>query len=417
MSELTVITLNSKEDFTTEVKEQICRQAADVLILNYPLTTDGDMITNSPFAFLNNIKEFKFKIILGENCTSTDKMFFGCTDLEKAPDLNLENVESLDWMFEDCISLTEVPNYVALKAKSARGMFRHCKSLTEFPKMKMPHDIPMDCITQGCSGLISIPEFKSPKIILECGEDVTDLVRLRTAASDLEEIVINFNVERKLLFGQFTESNSPFSGLPTLSEIKFKITLGPECKSLEGLFFGCSNLRKAPEMDTSKVRNMNCIFQDCTSLTQVPLYETSSCTSMKNMFHGCRSLETIPCYDTRNVETMFGMMEGCANLSRIPKFNTVKVKNFSWFLCGCSKLTSIPKFDTRAAESMCSMFNHCSSLTDIPKLSVRHLTDAEKLFSGYSNESVIARFWGIFKWRKIINRLRTRKGKVNPPVQ
>jgi hypothetical protein len=409
MSELSVITLNSRDDLTQEVKEKIRKQTADVLILNYPLSTDGDVITDSPFAFLNDIKEFRFKIIIGEKCTSTDKMFFGCTRLEKAPELNLENVQNLNWMFEDCISLTDVPNYVALKAQSARGMFRHCKALTDMPKIKMPRGIPMDCITQGCSSLCAIPELKSPRIVLECSDDVTDLVRLRTAAQDLDEIVINFNVERKLLFGQFTESNSPFSGLPTLDTVKFRITTGPECRSLEGLFFGCNNLKKAPEIDTSNVRNMNCMFQNCTSLSEVPLYETANCTSMKNMFHGCTNLAKVPCFDTGNVETMFGMFEGCPELSELPKFNTSKVKNFSWFLSGCSKLKSIPKIDTRYAESMCSIFNHCTALTEIPKLSVRHLKDAEKLFSGYTNENVITGFWGVFKWRKMLNKFLNRK--------
>lgn len=405
MDRQNVITLNSKDDATAEIRERIRKQNLDVLVLNYPLSTDGDMITDSPLAMIKDTEKFRFRIILGENCTSADKMFFGCTELKYAPELNLESVRSMNWMFDDCLNLTDVPNYCAPKAKSAKGMFRHCKSLTDIPRLDVPETLALEGFTQGCSSLTTVPELKSPIIVLDSADDVTDVVRLRTASSDLEEIIINFDVERKLLFGQFTQSNSPFSGLPTLEKIRFKITIGPACRSLEGLFYGCANLKEAPEMNTSNVKNMNTMFQDCALLVTVPAYDTSNCTSMKNMFHGCNSLEHLPCFDTSKVENMFGMFEGCSKLKSIPSMNTEKVRDFSWFLCGCSSLETIPKLNTSSSESMCGMFNRCQKLGRIPCLSLRKLKEPDKLFSGYSNQNAIDRFWGIFRWRLRLNRI------------
>ena len=116
------------------------------------------------------------------------------------------------------------------------------------------------------------------------------MVRLRVAALDLDEIVINFSVYRKMLFGQFTETSSPFSGIGSLTRIPFKITIGPNCRSLEGLFYGCANLVELPCMDTSGITCFNAICYECVSLTGVPQLDTSRVESFQNAFHGCRSL-------------------------------------------------------------------------------------------------------------------------------
>lgn len=411
-----VITLTRREDLTDEIRQRIRSQELDTLIIDYPLTTDGDMITTSPLAFSSEITEFRFRIILGTGCTSADKMFFGCSSLEKAPPLDLSHVQSLDWMFEDCKNLTTVPPYHAPEAVSARGMFRHCRSLTSFPGIRLPDNVQAEGITQGCSALESVPAIRSPRIILDCPEDVTDVVRLRTAAQDLEELVINFNLERKLLFGQFTRSNSPLSGLAGLDRIRFRITLGPECRSLEGLFCGCSGLKEAPPMDTARIRNMNFLFQDCVSLISVPLYDTSGCTSMRNTFRGCAALTSLPCFDTARAETMFGMLEGCSSLRKIPRLDTGRVRDFSWFLSCCTTLEEIPHLDTSSAETMCGMFNRCTALRKLPHLSVRSLRDPDKLFSGYPRQDAAKAFWGFLGWRRRLPLLlgKFRKGNPDP---
>lgn len=412
----TVIVLNNPSDITDDVKKRIRDQTISELQINYPLASDGDVITNSPFANQTTLTEIKFSIILGEQCTSVEKMFFNCTALTTAPKLNLENVKNLNWMFEDCKSLTKVPDYNIENATSLKGMFHNCSSLAIFPKLITSKKIEnIDClgITQGCSSLTEVPKYKSPIIILNSSDDVTDIVRLRTGSLDLEEIVINFNVERKLMFGQFTQSNSPFSGLPNLKKIPFRIVVGSSCHSLNGLFFGCENLEIGPDLDTKSVNNMDSMFQGCSNLESIPKYNTENVTTMRNMFHGCTSLKTVPLLDTSKVQTVFGMFEGCKELLEIPKFNLESATDLSWFLSGCSKVSSIPKLNTKSAKFLCSMFNRCQNLINIPKFSLRHVQDLEKIFSGYPNEKVIEKFFGIFGRRKWIYKIKKLFKKKN----
>ncbi len=399
-----IIVLKDASDLTHEVRGLIRNQEISELVIDYSLTSDGDVITDSPLANLSHIQDFKFKIVIGENCRSLEKLFFNCSSLLTAPNLNLSSVENLNWMFEDCKSLVNIPDYQIDAAQSLKGMFKHCSSLVSLPKLKTSKNInEINClgITQGCSSLTAIPEIKSPIIILENSDDVTDVVRLRTSALDLDEIIINFNVERKLLYGQFTQSNSPFSGLPSLKKIPFKITLGPSCRSLNGLFFGCTNLKEGPELQTEHVTNMDGMFQDCSSLETIPLYNTKAVTSMRNMFHGCTALSSLPLLDTSKVTSVFGMVEGCSNLEKLPEFNLSSVKDLSWFLSGCTKLTKIPKFNTKSAEYVCSMFNHCSNLQEIPQFSLLHIKDLEKIFSGFNNEKAMEKFFGFMGYRKL----------------
>lgn len=410
-----VITLNSAADLTVDTKKKIQQQELDELIINYSLQSDGDVITDSPFAFLKSLKEIKFKITIGENCKSLEKLFFGCTSLEIAPELNLEHVENLNWMFENCHALHSVPSYKTDCATTLVGMFKNCRALTAIPPLVVKKEAKLLCITQGCKSLFEIPHLKDPKIILDSPNDVTDIVRLRVAALDLEEIEINFNVTRKMLFGQFTESNSPFSGILSLTKIPFKITIGNNCHSLEGLFYGCANLEELPFMETSRVNNFNSLCYECISLKTIPMLDTSNVTSFQNTFHGCKVLTHMPLWDTANATNMFGMFEGCSSLEDLPHLNTQNVTKMNWFVSGCENLTALPHLDTKNVEEMSFFVNKCSKLSELPKLNISKVKDPDKIFLGFSNQDLTKKFFGICKirlWKHFFKKKFSRRSKI-----
>lgn len=405
MTAARTVVLNSAEDLSVRLKKQIQQQDLDELVINYSLTSDGDVVTDSPFAFLKSLKQISFRITIGENCRSLEKLFFGCEALVSAPEMDTSRISNFNWMFENCYALQEVPEYRTDSAATMIGMFKNCRSLICLPQITAGKDTVLDSITQGCKGLTAVPHLKSPKIILDCPDDVTDVVRLRVAALDLDEIVINFSVYRKMLFGQFTETCSPFSGIASLTRIPFKITIGPNCRSLEGLFYGCANLVELPCMDTSGITCFNAICYECVSLTGVPQLDTSRVESFQNAFHGCRSLTGMPKWDTGAATSMFGMFEGCSSLESLPEFNTGNVVRMSWFVSGCEKLTELPAFDTARAEEMSFMFNKCTALRSIPRLSIARVADPEKIFLGYPHQQAVAAFFGPFGLRRLRSRL------------
>ena len=412
------VALNSAGDLTVELKKRIQQQDLDELIINYSLTSDGDVITDSPFAFLKSLREINFRITIGPECKSLEKLFFGCEELCVAPELNIEHVENLNWMFENCYALHTVPTYRIDSAATLVGMFRNCRSLVNIPPLAARKDAVLDRITQGCKGLTIVPHLKSSKIILDSPDDVTDVVRLRVAALDLSEIVINFSVYRKMLFGQFTETCSPFSGISSLTRIPFKITIGPGCRSLEGLFYGCSNLTALPEMDTGSVTDFNSICYECTALEEIPMLDTGKVTTFQNAFHGCVKLARFPEWNTASATNMFGMFEGCSSLKALPDFDTSSVTSLSWFVSGCEQLSDFPALDTGNVMEMSFMFNKCSSLVKIPRLNIKKVADPEKIFIGFGNQKIINGFFGFMGLRilrqrllRVIGSLTRRSGK------
>jgi surface protein len=59
------------------------------------------------------------------------------------------------------------------------------------------------------------------------------------------------------------------------------------------MFFNCSSLTTIPQLDTSKVTNMNNMLNGCSSLTTFPQLDTSKVTNISYMLYGCKSLTTL----------------------------------------------------------------------------------------------------------------------------
>lgn len=103
-------------------------------------------------------------------------------------------------------------------------------------------------------------------------------------------------------------------GYQTVEELPFDIELVGS-GSVQSMFNGCSSLTHAPDMDTSRVTNMNQMFSGCAALTSVPDMDTSLVTNMYFMFQGCVALTHAPAMDTSSVTNMSFMFYGCAELT------------------------------------------------------------------------------------------------------
>lgn len=399
--ENTKLSLNEKPTNIDELKKYILEKKFEKIIINYSIFSKED----SPFANLVDIKNFSCKIEIGEQCLSLNELFFNCKKLEVAPELNTKYVCSFEGMFEECRNIITVPLYDLTSAKNTSRMFKNCTSLIELPNFKHSQIDKCERFIQGCSAMIAIPTITSPILFIDTDDDVTDVLRLQIASLKIKTIEINCDIYRKLIYGQFVETSSPFSGILSLTKINFEIIIKENCHSLEGLFYGCKNLEEAPNLQTSNITNFNSMFYDCEQLTKIPNYETKNVVSMQNTFHGCKSLTKLPFWDTSSVTNMFGMIECCSRLKEIPKFNTISVKNLSWFASSCSSLISFPSLNTKNVTEMCSIFNKCTNLKEIPLLSIRHVQDIDKIFNGYSNKNVCKKFWGLFKWRYITTKI------------
>ena len=159
--------------------------------------------------------------------------------------------------------------------------------------------------------------------------------------------------------------------------------------NMMNMFYGCSYLISAPQLNTSNVVTMKEMFHYCTALTTIPLLDTSKVTDMSEMFSDCKKLTTIPQFDTSNVTTMAGMFNGCTKLTTIPQLNTSKVTNMFCMFYNCTSLTTIPQLNTSNVTTMAYMFYDCGNLTTIPLLDTSNVTDMRFMFYDCGNLTTV----------------------------
>jgi len=153
-------------------------------------------------------------------------------------------------------------------------------------------------------------------------------------------------------------------------------TLAENCYN--GMFFGCSNLKKAPRLPAKTMASCcyMAMFYGCSSLMTAPQLQATTLASncYNGMFNGCTSLTTAPALPAQTLEDgcYGGMFQGCTGLTTAPKLPaTTVVKNcYHSMFRGCTSLTTAPELKATMVEDDCygSMFYGCSNLTTAPVL-------------------------------------------------
>lgn len=416
-SACTEAVLKGPGDITEELLQKIRSGKGGLarLVIDYSLSSEDG--SDSPLSGPLTPSEITFHIIAGDNCRSLRGLFWGAEKLLRAPSIqNSSHVADMSKLFMGCTNLTFVPDIDASSAFTMAEAFRDCRSLYAFPEVKLADGCNLADIDRGCSSLTDIPKLKSPVITLGSASDVTDEARLRIAALDAEKVIIDFDVRRSRLYGDFIESSSPFSGMAHLSKIPFAVELGPNCRSLEGLFYGCSSLQCAPSLDTSSVTEFGSIFYDCAALKEVPDYDTSQATGMRNAFSGCSSLTSVPHLDTSKCKTLFGMFERCASLKSIPDLDMGNAEDIGWFASGCTQLEECCKLAAPKAKSANSVLNRCAKLKNMPKIRLPLAIDPQKTLAGCPHPDASKSMAGFLGINSILRKIFCKKKNLRDCV-
>ena len=181
-----------------------------------------------------------------------------------------------------------------------------------------------------------------------------------------------------------TKGDSSIGGwIKTIKKIRSPLTIeGTDATYMFNKYI----LNELPQLDTSKVTNMNYMFSHCTNLTTIPQIDTSNVTNMSQMFYNCTNLTTIPQLDTSNVTNMNYMFYSCYNLTTIPQIDTSNVTNMGYMFSSCDNLTTIPQLNGEKLTSVASTFGNCKSLENfngIINLGQAYLTTQSANYSNY----------------------------------
>lgn len=308
--------------------------------------------------------------------TNMNQMFDGCSSLEEVPCFDTSKVKNVGMMFNNCHSLLSVPEFNLSSAVNFVLMFSRCSKLVSVSNMNTPQAEDMNYMFSGCSSLIYAPELDMSTVMSANG--------MYLGCSSVRNIpAMNLKLARKL--------SLMFKNCISLTLLP-KLDMASDVDDFSEMFYGCSNLEKAPDIDTSSAINMENMFNGCARLVTVPRYNTRSVSNMKGMFAGCSKLREIPAFDTSSVTDMQGMFQDCSSLFHVPDLNTAAVENMSRMFYGCTSIRKIPHFDTSGVKHMDYVFANCSSLKRIPKFNMKNVLDKNGMYDGSGIPNSIFRY-------------------------
>ena len=153
-------------------------------------------------------------------------------------------------------------------------------------------------------------------------------------------------------------------------------TLAPGCYG--EMFYGCTSLIQAPELPATALAS-GCytdMFRGCTSLTQAPELPATTLVTYcyEGMFRDCTSLTQVPELSvTTLTEACYRyMFRGCTSLTQAPELpaTTLVIYCYQYMFYGCTSLTQAPELPATTLAPGCygEMFYGCTSLTQAPEL-------------------------------------------------
>ncbi len=161
-------------------------------------------------------------------------------------------------------------------------------------------------------------------LILNSEGDISAEVRERILAGDITKLVINYSLNCR---------NSPFQNLPGLREVNFPIAAGPQCASLDGLFFRCRELVSVRSIDFGKARSAQCLFWCCGNLLNF-----AQARDVHSMFRGCPLLENVSGLRTPAAVDAHSLFEGCVRLAEVPDLGIREGADVRDIFRGCIRL-------------------------------------------------------------------------------
>lgn len=270
------------------------------------------------------------------DATKSTKYLFSSYEGNDIPNLiqynDTNEVTNMSYMYQWC-KATNFPQLNMSKVTDTSYMFYNCQTIVTAPILNLSNVPNCESIFRGCSNLTTC--------------EISD-------------------------FSNATTINGIFANCSKLTNIPSQL-ITPKVEDAGFMFYGCSALTTAPEMNTSNVTNMQKMFYDCNRLTTVPLYDTSKVTNMQEMFYFNYDLETVPAFDCTNVTNMQYIFTNCY------KLKSILMTNIGTNL----DISSSTRFER---EDLVTILNNLKTVTTTKTLrmgatNLAKLTDEDKLIA------------------------------------
>lgn len=331
--------------------------------------------------------------------SSTDHMFYGCSNLANIGTITLNNVPTLTYMFYGCPLLEEINFNNNTDKGNVSYMFYNCYGLKKINGLENLKITNGQNACTHCSALIEIP-FKDfsqmttgAYMFSNCTNithlDTTDFPSM-TSASYMFENCSNIDNLTDISYPVLSEGSYMFKGCTQLTEM---MPMPASLKIINGMYSGCVNITHVSDFDKSNITQVYNLFSGCTGLTEVGEMIFPNATYGGYIFSGCTNLTKIGGLELggamSNSQTRyFGntKLEEIGYL-RVPNMTSIySDNNYDSIFYGATKtLKKVGDVNLSSLVNGRYIFEDCSVLEEVGDIDLSSATSAEYLFTGCKN--------------------------------
>lgn len=321
----------------------------------------------------NNIKSNRKTVTgiyqFGQDLTSADNLFKGCTNLSYLhKDLRIsKNIRSCEMTFADCKSIKRLPTYLFYTYKNnLDNDTTDKKYFEEYNQLNRPITLAAVSSFMGMfSGCTGLQRLHSSFLLTDNAKNIDSMFE---GCSGLTTIGNTFTIPSSCI----EHANNVFKDCHSLKTIPNTLTLSNVQNSVSGFFENCSSLIEIPDTFSlnSNIKNIDHIFKNCYNINTISenISFGNSLSSAVEAFYNCSSIiefseeliETTP----STIVTLSSTFENCFNLTKIPSGLTLKDINTNICLDktfkNCNKLVFENTFELPLSAASCvETFAHC----------------------------------------------------------
>ena len=309
-------------------------KAEDGSTTNRPFT-DSSGVTNWKYAFANNsMSDLAVDVSAAENlygtfqtnswvvspfisaplCTDWTDTFRNCgsmASMDPSIDVNtFSNGISFGNTWRDCKDLSSFPPIVVSKATTFVRTWYNCYRLNTFPRLDFP-EAEILYETWYASGLLEFPLITVPKCYEFRGA-------WQSCSGLLSFPLIDFSSATSLLNTWNGDANLNNIGAVAGATTSFPQINTSKVTNMEGAWGGCRAFTKFAEIDTALTTNFYTTWINCSGLESFPVLDTSSGVEFGAAWQSCAEIKAFPSLDFSSGENFGGSWNSMSSLTDFP---------------------------------------------------------------------------------------------------
>ncbi|WP_133965094.1 BspA family leucine-rich repeat surface protein [Eubacterium limosum] len=302
------------------------------------------------------------------------------------------NEVTKQYIYDNTVFSVEYINFIEMKTFGNYGMyessgaFQNIESLEYVGDIILPNCKNFDNAFWLATRLKKVGNVIAPNVI-NAKNAFRQCVKLKSIKSFSFPVCENF--------GSMFESCKTFEYIENIS-------LDQTFVNAEGMFSGCTNLKKINKLHIGSSANCDYMFNGCTNLETINEIDEKWQLSALKMFYNCSSLKNLGSSFKKqlNLQLTLGthMFSGCKSIESLNNINISAAFNTEThyhgycnsMFYGCSGIKTIGNIHILGCDTVSSFFPNCSSLESVKEISMELVSNCSNFFLNCVNLKTVS---------------------------